>query len=91
MLGGISYSLFLWHPILICLDLPIRFDSAGGVGPVGPMPTISPWSMPFVFIPAFLAVSILSFVAIERPFLRLYRERRREDADGVVASEVRAP
>jgi len=74
MLGCVSYSLFLWHPVLICIDAPIRFNGSGSVVLVGQLPPgISQWSLLLIFAPGFIMAAVLSFVAIERPFLLMRR------------------
>lgn len=68
-LGAVSYSLFLWHAVVLAWELPLRFtptsiDLAG----LPPMPPT--WFLPMVLVPAYLTVAALSYLALERPFLR---------------------
>ena len=73
-LGVVSYSVFLWHSIVIMADLGdagMAF-SAQGLLMSGPNLGHAPiWFLPLVMVPAILTVSIASFVLIERPFLHL--------------------
>jgi peptidoglycan/LPS O-acetylase OafA/YrhL len=75
LLGIVSYSIFLWHAVLIAADFPVRFFGPGGVMVVGAvnLPAASAWSLLAIVVPAMCLVGVVSFVAIERPFLRLRR------------------
>jgi len=74
------------HPTLIIADGPLVFDGAGSILPrpvaVAPPPE---WFRLLVMIPAFLAVAAVSFVLIEKPFLKL---RRRRVVEAPVAAAV---
>jgi peptidoglycan/LPS O-acetylase OafA/YrhL len=88
MLGCVSYSLFLWHPIVICLSAPVQFNGAGGIVAVGQLSLdVSQWALPFIFAPAFIAIAALSFLAVERPFL-LLRRRLDPSLAGVASAKV---
>ncbi len=86
IVGAISFSLFVWHSMLIMADGPLVFDGAGSILPrpvaVAPPPE---WFRLLVMIPAFLAVAAVSFVLIEKPFLKL---RRRRVVEAPVAAAV---
>jgi peptidoglycan/LPS O-acetylase OafA/YrhL len=77
MLGGVSYSIFLWHGVLVTLDTPIYFTVDGKVvrTAVKSFPPDFGWPMLVIVVPALLIVGVASFLLIERPFLRL-RPRR---------------
>lgn len=57
-LGRLSYSLYLWHKVVIVLVESAEVD----LGPVG-----TPLLMTAIFVP----MSIASYYLVERPFLRL--------------------
>jgi peptidoglycan/LPS O-acetylase OafA/YrhL len=84
IVGAISFSLFVWHSMLIMAEGPLVFDGGGSILPrpvaVAPPPE---WFRLLVMLPAFLAVAAVSFVLIEKPFLKLRRRR-------VVAAPVAA-
>jgi peptidoglycan/LPS O-acetylase OafA/YrhL len=74
ILGTLSYGVFLWHGLLMTVDLPLRFSGSGGFGTAsGPWPAAAlPAATLFlVVLPGLVFVSGLSFLAIERPFLLL--------------------
>jgi len=76
MVGAISFSLFVWHSMLIMAEGPLVFDGTGGIIPrPSGVPAPPEWFRIFVMIPAFLAVAGASFALIERPFLMLRRRR----------------
>ena len=79
MLAAISYSVFVWHGLLILADRPLLFTAAGSLMPSGGShwPGVLPWwGLPCIYLPAFCFAGAVSFVAIERPFLMLRRTRR---------------
>lgn len=71
MLGVISYSVFLWHGVLITLDLPITFSPFGTIDQAAPIRITADFGWPLlaIAIPALVLVSTASFLLIERPFL----------------------
>lgn len=58
MLGKVSYSLYLWHPLV--------GNAVEGI--IGPSPR---WVVTSMSIVASVATAVISYVAIEEPFLRL--------------------
>ncbi len=73
MLGAISYSIFLVHPIFIFASMNVapNFDRITKI--VCPLPMMPLWLIPFVFVPAMITVSASTFIMFERPFLGLKR------------------
>jgi len=73
VIGIVSYSIFLWHSAMITMDLPIRFDGIGLVGPIGDMVALPSFGFQFYLlaIPALVLVGIISFLLIEKPILAL--------------------
>ena len=69
LLGAISYSVFIWHSLIIVASFPLRFDGKGGYQIVAPIAPMSLWAIPLVMIPAVLFWATISFVFIEKPFL----------------------
>jgi len=69
VLGAISYSLFMWHGLLVAADLPVTFDGRGTPVSIGQIPLLPAWYMPLVVIPGLIAAAAFSYVLIERPFL----------------------
>lgn len=76
MLGAISYSLFMWHSVLIAVGLPINFDGVGYPQRAGEIAPISAAYFMWVMLPGMIAAAAASFLLIERPFL--LRRRRQE-------------
>jgi peptidoglycan/LPS O-acetylase OafA/YrhL len=64
-LGMVSYSVYLWHPVIVDNVAP-RFAAQG-----------LPW-VTLACVPAVLLVSAASYYGIERPFLRRKRTSRAE-------------
>ena len=60
LVGVVSYSIYLWHALVV-IELADWLDVSGI------------WALLAVMVPAVLAVSAVSYVVIERPFLRLRR------------------
>ena len=82
-LAAISYSVFIWHGLLILADFPLQFNESGRIIKLGAMPHGAPaWAMPAIVVPALMMAGALSFVVIERPFMLLRRPglRRRCEA-----------
>lgn len=85
ILGAISFSLYVWHSMLILAEGPLAFDGAGSIIPRATGGLAPPeWFRIFVMLPAFVAVAALSFALIERPFL-LRRRRSPAPPAGVVS------
>ena len=82
ILGIVSYSVFMWHGLLILADFPITFDGHGQVNAIAPMPSPGApfWMLFAVVVPAVFACGIVSFLCIERPFLLMRNRTRRNDA-----------
>jgi peptidoglycan/LPS O-acetylase OafA/YrhL len=68
-LGAVSYSLFMWHGLLVVANLPVSFNGRGSPIPLGAMPVLPAWYMPAIVIPGMIAFASISYVLIERPFL----------------------
>jgi peptidoglycan/LPS O-acetylase OafA/YrhL len=73
VLGVISYSLFLWHAMVVLIDTPARLTGVEGrmqwppdFHPAGGLDILVG-----LYFPAFVTIACLSYLAIERPFLRL--------------------
>ena len=64
-LGTISYSIYLWHPVV-----------AGWLDAGGGARTQGRWGFALVAVPAVVAVSAASYYLVERPFLRRKRGPR---------------
>ncbi len=71
VLGTISYSVFLWHGIVIALAFGMSFNGHGNTTSSQTFQVTSGWPMLYLGIPSILAVGITSFLLIERPFLML--------------------
>jgi peptidoglycan/LPS O-acetylase OafA/YrhL len=71
-LGTISYSLFLWHPLIILLDSPIALTGVQGgmIHPPDFHPTGSFLLLTGLYLPADFLLASVSYACIERPFLR---------------------
>lgn len=71
-IGVISYSIYLWHTVLLTLDVPgLQIDGFGRLSiqhELPPASSVAPFAM--VLLPGIVFWSALSYVAIERPFLR---------------------
>lgn len=79
-LGIISYSIYLWHSVLITAGTQISFDGSGGVSPnnlylLGAREILhGPASFYTIYASAIVFYSALSYAFIERPFLLLRRK-----------------
>jgi peptidoglycan/LPS O-acetylase OafA/YrhL len=83
VLGTASYSLYLWH-------MPIVQEVAGARwSPTGFLPLLA------ILLPLCIAVALVSYLAIESPFLRLRRSwsgrRRPSPAPAVTAAAGATP
>lgn len=65
-LGDASYSIYLMHPPVLFLYLSM----VNCVWPIGSMPTASFWCVGGIGIVVVVAVAQLTFITIERPFIR---------------------
>lgn len=78
ILGVVSYSIYLTHPLLLASDTPIRFDGMAGIlhSPLETPRIVLDWGMFLcLYLPAVVALAVLTYVAIERPFLLLGKRR----------------
>jgi peptidoglycan/LPS O-acetylase OafA/YrhL len=73
ILGTVSYSVYLLHPLLLATSFGLAFSPNGeeilhrGYAPAPlPLPDLF-----LVYVPALVFFSCCSFLAVERPFLRL--------------------
>lgn len=71
-LGIVSYSLFLLHPFVLLVVFPeYRFSAVGQPQEVfRNTPAVSAWYLPAVLGPATIFLAALSYMLVERPFLR---------------------
>ncbi len=87
--GIISYSIYLWHSIILTANLPIRMDGWGKLVSNMPPDAKGGWFTYFgLFLPAIVFVSAVSYVVIERPFLRLRIQRSAEPVPSVVPNPL---
>jgi peptidoglycan/LPS O-acetylase OafA/YrhL len=72
-LGVISYSIYLWHTLILTIDRPeLVIDGFGTLTRVGVIPSSgSPFAYFLVYIPAIIFLSSVSYALIERTFLNL--------------------
>jgi peptidoglycan/LPS O-acetylase OafA/YrhL len=74
VLAAISYSLFLLHPILLAIDVPVRFVGSGGIEVLGrasgALPVVGYFA---VLIPAIICLAAIGFLLVERPALECGR------------------
>jgi peptidoglycan/LPS O-acetylase OafA/YrhL len=75
-LSSISFSLYVWHSILIIIGTPLGFNGTAGLLFESRLHTNPPpfWTRTLIFLPAAMFLSTLSYVFIEKPFLKK-RER----------------
>ena len=91
-LAAISYSVFIWHGLLILADFPLQFNELGEIIKLDPIPQGAPaWAMPAIVLPALLMAGAISFVLIERPFMLLRRGSLRLRPDDHMGSANAAP
>jgi peptidoglycan/LPS O-acetylase OafA/YrhL len=76
-LGAVSYSLFMWHGLLVAANLPVTFNGLGLPVQTDQISPLAAWYMPLVVIPAMIALSTLSYLFIERPFLLIRSKSER--------------
>lgn len=73
ILGTVSYSIYLIHPLLLARSFGLEFSRSGtellarGYAPV----QLAPADLFLVYVPALVFFSCCTFLAIERPMLRL--------------------
>lgn len=78
-LGIISYSVYMWHGVLIVTGTPLTFYGVGGVAPAGlasagvTAPVHGPAAFFLLYGSAFIFYSAVSYALIEYPFLLLRR------------------
>ena len=63
-IGRLSYSLYLWHEVVLSIVPKL-------------LPTQAPWSRYLISLPLCFIVASLSYYGVERPFLLLRRSYRR--------------
>jgi len=79
VLATISYSVFIWHSLVVILGAPVIFTGDGSIRLLpGALPRVTPAGLWLLYLPAVCMLSALSFLVIERPFLR--RKARRQSA-----------
>jgi len=77
VLATISYSVFVWHSLVVISAAPVVFTGDGSIRLLpGPLPRAAPAGLFLIYLPAVCMLAALSFLAIERPFLRLKTRRR---------------
>jgi len=78
ILGVVSYSIYLTHPLLLVAGTPIRFDGVAGIlnSPLTQPQIVTGWaSYVFIYLPSIVMLAVLSYVTVERPFLLLGRKK----------------
>ncbi len=71
-ISTISYSIYLWHALLLIASFPIGTNESGQLSSMASMPPIDGgFSYFFIFFPAVIFISTMSYLFIEKPFLRL--------------------
>jgi peptidoglycan/LPS O-acetylase OafA/YrhL len=75
-LGTISFSIFAWHTIFLCIGSGLKVQSGGVAGQhmLGPVPAPL-WVLPFVIVPAYLFFGAITYRVIEYPFIHYARTR----------------
>lgn len=89
ILGTISYSVFMLHPIFIYFCFPpavLGNNAQGKELLMQTLPVATGWYLPLVFMPGIFFWSIISYIAIELPFLR-----RRKKPSAVSMEAMAAP
>ena len=87
VLATISYSVFVWHSLVVMSAAPVAFTGDGSIRLLpGPLPRVTPAGLFLVYLPAVSMLATLSFLAIERPFLRL-KTRPRSPIPEAVAGD----
>jgi len=72
ILGAISYSLFLIHPFYLLANFPqIGIIASANQFPAGQDANMPIWYLPLVFFPGILAWSVVTFLCIERPGIKV--------------------
>jgi peptidoglycan/LPS O-acetylase OafA/YrhL len=86
VLATISYSVFIWHSLVVIAGAPIVFTGDGSIRRLpGVMPSVTPVELFLVYLPAVCMLAALSFVMIERPFLQLKARRQPAPPEAVAA------
>ena len=76
VLATISYGIFIWHSLVVISAAPIAFTGDGSIRLLsGAQPRVTPAGLFLVYLPAVCMAAALSFLVIERPFLRLKARR----------------
>jgi peptidoglycan/LPS O-acetylase OafA/YrhL len=79
VLATISYSVFIWHSLVVISGAPVMFTGDGSIRLLpGALPRVTPAGLCLLYLPAVCMLSALSFLVIERPFL--HRKARRQSA-----------
>jgi peptidoglycan/LPS O-acetylase OafA/YrhL len=77
-LGIISYSMYLWHMVILWIGMPLQFDVFGEYYTYTGFPLPSPAGHPaasyLIYPAALIFYSAISYALIERPFLLLRRK-----------------
>ncbi len=88
ILGTVSYSVFMLHPIFLYFCFPLQGlgeNAAGRALLRETLPMVAPWYLPLVFLPGIIFWAILSYLFIERPFLNM--RKRPAPAGPMVAAQ----
>lgn len=78
ILGVVSYSIYLTHPLLLVAGTPIRFNGMADIlnSPLTSPRIVTNWiTFLFVYLPSIVTLATLSYLTIERPFLLLGRRK----------------
>lgn len=78
ILGTVSYSVFMLHPIFLYFCFPPQGLGENVDGRAllrETLPAVSALYLPFVFLPGIIFWSVISYILIERPFLKMRKKR----------------